>query len=43
MIGSSGQIFVLPQQNSSAKLANNWLIKQGAKLVENSFDILNEF
>jgi len=43
MVGSSSEIFVLPQENSNKKLANNWLIKQGAKLVERVADLLNEF
>jgi len=43
MVGNSSEIFVLPQENNNQKLANNWLIKQGAKLVEQVTDLLNEF
>jgi len=43
MVGTSGEIFVIPQQNGSGNSVNNWLIKQGAKLAENPIDILNEF
>jgi predicted Rossmann fold nucleotide-binding protein DprA/Smf involved in DNA uptake len=43
MVGTSGEIFVIPQQNGAGNSVNNWLIKQGAKLAENPIDILNEF
>ncbi|WP_157755768.1 hypothetical protein [Mesoplasma lactucae] len=42
-INENKEIFVLPLATNIKKKVNNFLIKQGAKLIEKPSDVLNEF